>query len=147
MTITGWRLAVAAFALVALIASCSDAHEALESEIETFPAPSHLVLLQHSVNGPSRCFAGDCPRVSRYYASERKVEDTCRDVRRAVDGWDVEDAHWRPTPCSLSTTRGGDELGIAVYSAARLPPSVIADLDPAELDRYRSAVYVSLTKS
>jgi hypothetical protein len=141
------HLAIAVLALaVVAVPSCGDAREELRAELETLPAPAHLVLIQESEEGPSACFAGDCPGASRYYASERTVDSTCADVRDAIERWGVADASWRLDPCSLSTTHGGDELGVAVFDVRRLPPSVADGIDSADRDRYRAAVLITLTR-
>lgn len=130
----------------ALLGSCGNAQEGLKQELESFVTPAHLILIQQSEEGPSRCFAGDCPRIINYYASEQPLETTCADVQEAVRAWDVDDAEWGSSPCSLSTTRGGDEVAVAVYEADELPPSVIDEIEPSDLGGYRSAVLIMLTR-
>jgi hypothetical protein len=145
------HLVIIAAATVA-ISSCGEAllHSGLRARLATFPAPSHLVLVHQEETGPSSCFAGDCPRVARYYLSEQNLDVTCRDVRSAVDGWDFQPVDWDMdqgvfNACSGGVLTGERALSVSVFDADRLPALTSAEIDPSELRRYRSAILISLT--
>jgi len=120
----------------------------MQAELDTFPVPDHLILVESRSEGPSTCFAGDCPRATRYYVSERTVDETCTDMMDAVRDWGA-DASWNNwsdlNPCTLSTRRGKDELSISVYDADRLRPDVASELGPEGLSPYRAAVNIGFS--
>jgi hypothetical protein len=121
----------------------------LRAELATFPAPDHLRFVHREEGGISSCIGGDCPWADRYYVSERSVEITCQDVRRAIDRWGVQDVDWHIgeselNPCTAGGTGGDRYLSVAVYDADRLLPSIASGIDRSELRRYRSAVSLSL---
>jgi len=120
----------------------------MQAELDTFPVPDHLILVESRSEGPSTCFAGDCPRATRYYVSERTVDETCNDMMNAVSDWGA-DAEWHHNiernNCGMSTHHGRDELAVSVFPASRLRPDVATNLDPADADRYPTAVIVGLS--
>jgi hypothetical protein len=140
------HLVILAAALIAL-ASCGDPHSRLRARLATFPAPSHLVFVHQEEHGPSSCSpGGGCPEVSRYYLSERGLDVTCRDVRSAVDGWDIQPVDWDMEQEAFNACSGSRRgLSVSVFDADRLPVVTSAEIDPSELRRYRSAVLMSLT--
>jgi hypothetical protein len=136
---------VLAAAIVAL-PSCGDPHGRLRARLATFPAPTHLALVHQEETGPSSCSpGGGCPTVARYYLSERSLDVTCRDVRSAVDGWDVQPIEWDMDPEVFNACLGSRQgLSVSVFDADRLPALTSAEIDPSELRRSRSAVLISL---
>lgn len=89
--------------------------EELRAELATFPAPSHLVLVQTEETGPSSCVAGDCPEAIRYYLSERSLAVTCEDMRRASDDWDLPPVDW-------TTDEGGIQRMLGCRTKRRTGP-------------------------
>jgi hypothetical protein len=133
-------------ALVAL-SSCGDPHSRLRDRLATFPAPSHLVLVAEEDTGPSSCSpGGGCPTVARYYLSERSLDITCRDVRSAVDGWDIQPVDWEMDQAVFNACSGSRRgLSVSIFDADKLPVVTSAEMDRTELRRYPSAVVISLT--
>jgi hypothetical protein len=140
------HLVTVAAAIVAL-SSCGDPHSRLRARLATFPAPSHLVLVAQEETGPSSCSpGGGCPEVARYYLSKRGLDVTCRDVRSAVDGWDIQPIDWDMDQEVFNACLGSRQgLSVSVFDANRLPVVTSAEIDPSELRRYHSAVLISLT--
>ena len=67
-------------------------------------------------------------------------------MRSAVDGWDIQPVDWDMEQEVFSACLGSRRgLSVSVFEADRLPVLTSAEIDPAELRRYRSAVLISLT--
>jgi hypothetical protein len=137
-------------AAIAALSSCGDLHSGLRARLATFPAPSHLVLVHQEETGPSSCLAGDCPSAARYYLSEQSLAVTCRDVRSAVESWDLQPMDWDMDQGIVNACSGGGlteerALSASVFDADRLPETTSVEIDPSDLRRYRSAVLISLT--
>jgi hypothetical protein len=137
-------------AAIAALSSCGDLHSGLRARLPTFPAPSHLVLVHQEETGPSSCLAGDCPSAARYYLSEQSLAVTCRDVRSAVESWDLQPMDWDMDQGIVNACSGGGlteerALSASVFDADRLPETTSVEIDPSDLRRYRSAVLISLT--
>jgi hypothetical protein len=142
--------------LVLLVPGCDSRQsglqqEELRDEVATFPAPAHLVLVHREESGISSCIGGDCPSAVRYYASERSVEATCRDVRRSVDRWGLAEVEWTIdegsewSPCSGGGRSAGQALSVSVFDADHLPTLTLSDIDRSDIRPYRSGVLVSLS--
>ncbi len=140
-------LQVVLSAAIVALSSCGDPHSRLGARLATFPAPSHLVFVAQEETGPSSCTpGGGCPQVARYYLSERSLDVTCRDVRSAVDGWDIQSVDWDMDQEVFSACSGSRQgMSVSVFDADKLPILTLAEIDPSEVRRYRSAVLISLT--
>ncbi len=140
------RWIVVGVAVIIGLSSCIDRHSGLRSRLAKFPAPPDLVLLDEEETGPSSCVNGDCPRVARFYLTEQTLDVTCRSVRHAVDGWWSEPLDWDMEADSFNACLGHvARLSVSVFDADRLPAVTSAEIDPSELEAYRSAVLISLT--
>lgn len=120
----------------------------MQAELDTFPLPEHLTLVDSRSEGPSSCFAGDCPNAIRYYISERSVDETCTDMMTAANDWGAEPKWHRSIErnrCAMSTAHGQDELAISVFPVSRLAAHIAAELVPEDLDRYHAAVLIDLS--
>ena len=144
-----------AVSLLLLVPACDSREsrreqEELRDEVATFPAPAHLVLIDREESGIASCIGGDCPRAVRYYASERSVEATCRDVRSAVQRWNLAQVEWNIDlgselgPCRGSGVTEGQSLSVSVFDADRLSTLIVSDLEPADVRQYGSGVLVEL---
>jgi hypothetical protein len=141
--------------LFLLVSACDSSEsrreqEELRDEVATFPAPAHLVMIRREESGIASCVGGDCPRADRYYASIRSVEVTCRDVRRAVQRWNLAQVEWtldlgsEIAPCSGSGQSEGRALTVSVFNADRLPTRVTSGIEQEDAPAYRSGVVVEL---
>jgi hypothetical protein len=133
-----------------VLAACGDARVRLQQDLDTFPLPEHVELVESRIGGPPYCFI-DCPNVVRYHVSVRSVEETCQSLQEAVEQWGVTDASWNIgesefNPCTMSATRKGNEFTVSVYDASRLAPDVASNLEPGELETYQAAVNTGLWK-
>lgn len=132
-----------------MLVSCGDVRERMQQDLDTFPLPDHVELVESRSEGPPYCFAASCPNVIRDYVTTRSVNATCGGLQEAVEQWGVTDARWsinesQRNPCTMSAIRKGKEFTVSVYDASRLAPDV--ELSVAELEPYRAAVSISLTK-
>jgi hypothetical protein len=144
--------------LLGLVPSCADRpgteqrlQEELLTELDTFPAPSHLDLIHTEEAGPSSsCRAGDCPRVSRFFVTDHGLAGTCRDVESASEGWGLMSMHWTGDDGAFNACLGagqdnGRGISLSVFDAERLPVLTSAEIDIAELRGYRSGVLIVLS--
>jgi len=158
MALSRLVLMVCIATLLGLAPSCADRpgtehgpKEELRTELETFPAPSHLELLHTEEAGPpSSCRAGDCPRVSRFFVTEHGLAGTCRDIESASEDWNFMPMHWTGDDGAFNACLGagqddGRGISLGVFDAKRIPLLTSAEIDPAELRGYRSGVLIVLS--
>jgi hypothetical protein len=144
--------------MIVVVSSCADGlgseqrpKEELLTELETFPAPSHLDLLHTEEAGPpSSCRAGDCPRVSRFFVTERGLAGTCRDLESASEDWDFMPMHWTGDDGAFNACLGAGQdkargISMSVFDAKRIPLLTSAEIEPADLRGYRSGVLIVLS--
>ncbi len=83
-----WRARLAVvLALLVLASACSSGQTRLSRAIDNLDLPGNLVEVGEAKGGPDIPFAGDYPRVSKYYVSQQDPFQTCKAMR----GWALEE--------------------------------------------------------
>jgi hypothetical protein len=134
-----------------ILPSCGDSPKKLGDVLDSFPAPSHLVVIQAEESGSSLSIFRDNPKARRYFVTEQPPERTCADVQEAIGRWDtVDEVRWVETyededyPCRASGMYGGASFSMQVLNPDLFTSSEMGRIPPADRDHYRSAVALSL---